>query len=333
VLTGHVDGGWFPTIIDDKLYLSNTDYDESSAEKYNFDQVYRRQEAEEEYKKTMQTGSRALYFAQCADQNETWLPLLEKAYAKAHGDYEAINGGFTGEAIEDLTGGVTTEIFTSDIFDKERFWKEELMNVNKDRLFGCATGAFDNWQGNGDCTDRNGVVAMHAYSIMEAREVRGERLLRLRNPWGKTEWQGDWSDGSPQWTGEWLSLLNHKFGNDGVFWISYKDLLRKYQSLDRTMLFGKEWSVTNAWTTVNVPWSAGYNETKFQVTLTQKSPVVIALSQVSLEQLFCLLTANTPSLTTGIGLPFKASTGSLCTLESQRTVKMAMSHEAMETTS
>lgn len=43
----------------------------------------------------MQTGSKALYFAQCRDQNETWLPLLEKAYAKAHGDYGAIEGGWS----------------------------------------------------------------------------------------------------------------------------------------------------------------------------------------------------------------------------------------------
>lgn len=55
-----------------------------------------RSDTEEEYRKVFQTGSRALYFAHCADENETWLPLLEKAYAKAHGDYSAIEGGFVG---------------------------------------------------------------------------------------------------------------------------------------------------------------------------------------------------------------------------------------------
>ncbi|KAL8860517.1 MAG: hypothetical protein Q9178_003176 [Gyalolechia marmorata] len=115
---------------------------------------------------------------------------------------------------------------------------------------------------------------------MEAREVKGERLLRIRNPWGDTEWQGPWSDGSEQWTPEWMQLLNHRFGDDGMFWISYKDFLRKYQSLDRTRLFGPEWSVCQQWTTVNVPWSADYNDTKFSITVTQPGPVVIVLSQL-----------------------------------------------------
>ncbi|KAL9604627.1 MAG: hypothetical protein Q9219_000347 [cf. Caloplaca sp. 3 TL-2023] len=115
---------------------------------------------------------------------------------------------------------------------------------------------------------------------MEAREVKGERLLRIRNPWGDTEWQGPWSDGSEQWTPEWMQLLNHRFGDDGMFWISYKDFLRKYQSLDRTRLFGPEWQITQQWTTVDVPWSADYNDTKYNITVTKPGPVVIVLSQL-----------------------------------------------------
>lgn len=56
--------------------------------------------------------------------------------------------------------------------------------------------------------------------------------------------------------------------------------MRKYQSFDRTRLFGPEWTVTQRWTTVDVPWTADYNDTKFTVTLEKKGPIVIVLSQV-----------------------------------------------------
>ena len=187
------------------------------------------------------------------------------------------------EAIEDLTGGVTTELFTTDIMDKEKFWTDEIMKVNDEFLFGCATGTFDKWQGS-DMASRNGarndIFRMHAYSIMEAREIKGQRLVKLRNPWGEGEWKGAWSDGSEQWTPEWMTLLNHRFGDDGMFWISYEDLLRRYQSFDRTRLFGPDWRITQQWTEIDVPWSADYNDTKFSVTLTKRGPIVIVLSQL-----------------------------------------------------
>ena len=44
----------------------------------------------------------------CSDENETRLPLLEKAYDKARGEYSVIESGYTEEAAEDLTGGVTS---------------------------------------------------------------------------------------------------------------------------------------------------------------------------------------------------------------------------------
>lgn len=49
-----------------------------------------------------------------------------------------------------------------------------------------------------------GLVSSHEYSLLSAHEVyvNGEtlRLVRLRNPWGEKEWNGDWSDHSPLWT-------------------------------------------------------------------------------------------------------------------------------------
>ncbi|KAH6682865.1 hypothetical protein B0J14DRAFT_133381 [Halenospora varia] len=273
------DGEWISEIIDDKLYLIKPDYDESWEER-NLIEDRQRIDSEEDYRKIYQTNSGALYFAQCENPNETWLPLMEKAYAKAHGDYAAIEGGWTGEGLEDLTGGVTTELLSTDILDKEYFWNEELIKVNKDFLFGCSSSLF--W-GRGY---RKGIYEGHAYSIMKCVEIDGKRLCLLRNPWGEGEWTGAWSDGSKEWTPEWMQKLDHRFGDDGAFWMSYEDLLRKYQTFDRTRLFTEDWKVTQQWTSLTVPWSVDYNSTKFSFMLEKKASVVLVLSQLD-ARYFC----------------------------------------------
>lgn len=118
----------------------------------------------------------------------------------------------------------------------------------------------------------------------DARTLKnGERLVKLRNPWGKLKkgiWDGPWSDGSKEWTNAAKEELGHTFGNDSVFWIRYEDLLRKFQHFDRTRLFrDPDWRCSQRWIGVEVPWKPQYNE-KFHFTLTKESPLVLVLSQL-----------------------------------------------------
>lgn len=83
-----------------------------------------------------------------------------------------------------------------------------------------------------------------------------------------------------EWTAEWLQKLDHKFGDDGSFWISYDDLLRKYQAFDRTRLFSSEWKVASIWTTLDVSLTLDYHDTKFAFSLFKSGPVVIVFSQL-----------------------------------------------------
>jgi hypothetical protein len=197
------DGEWTWTVVDDNLYLRERDWDDLGDE-WDPSGI-----KERKWRRNEQTGSDSLYFASCKDQNETWLPLLEKAYAKIHGDYDAIAGGYSGEGVEDLTGGVTTKLVTNRILSKERLWKE-LLEVNKQFLFQASSPA-----NNGDDTHvRKGLALQHAYSLLKAVEEEDEdgkkhRLVLIRNPWGKRnwkgigEWNGPWSDGAKVRCSSW----------------------------------------------------------------------------------------------------------------------------------
>jgi hypothetical protein len=68
------------------------------------------------------------------------------------------------------------------------------------------------------------------------------RLLRIRNPWGKTEWKGNFSSHSTLWTAKLKKLLSETSSRsnsscsvdttDGSFWITYTDFLRRFVTID-----------------------------------------------------------------------------------------------------
>jgi hypothetical protein len=68
------------------------------------------------------------------------------------------------------------------------------------------------------------------------------RLLRIRNPWGKREWNGNFSSHSSLWTTKLKQLLSSTSSNsnascsvdhqDGSFWITFTDFLRRFVTID-----------------------------------------------------------------------------------------------------
>jgi hypothetical protein len=81
------------------------------------------------------------------------------------------------------------------------------------------------------------------------------------------------------WTPQLMIKLDHTFGDDGIFWISYKDFLKEFPHINRVRLFNKDWKVAQQWTCVNVPWTVDYLDTKFEITVTERGPLVVVLSQ------------------------------------------------------
>ena len=82
--------------------------------------------------------------------------------------------------------------------------------------------------GAGSDGDKNGIIQMHAYTILDVQEVEGHKLLKIRNPHGHGEWTGAWSDASAEWGNNPNVATAVRKGidgaaDDGIFWMSYED--------------------------------------------------------------------------------------------------------------
>lgn len=278
------DDSWVTVIIDDMLYTRVPKFEEL---RYEEQQLYHLDK--DVYNKSARKGGKSLYFAKSGENGETWVPLIEKAYAKLHGNFSHIVDGLESDAMEDLTGGVSTVLQSKDILDPDRFWEEELSQANKDRVFGCSFNSLSGVRSGAASESQltvQGLMGDHAYSVLKAIEVKGKRFIVVRNPWGKSEWTGRWSDGSKEWTHEWLEampLLGHVFGEDGQFIMEYSDWLECFAQIDRTILFDSTWVMSSQWLCVPTPplpaaWSFG--DVSFTFSLSAPTLAVIVLSQI-----------------------------------------------------
>ena len=73
------------------------------------------------------------------EPNEFWGALLEKAYAKLHSSYKALEGGLTIEAAVDFTGGIPELIdLTSTRLSQERLFYIMSRADHRGAFMGCA---------------------------------------------------------------------------------------------------------------------------------------------------------------------------------------------------
>ncbi|XP_065104662.1 calpain-5 isoform X2 [Paramisgurnus dabryanus] len=183
-----------------------------------------------------------LLFCRSATPREFWSALLEKAYAKLNGCYEALEGGNTAEALVDFTGGVSEPLILDQEelmqhADKRKMLFQTLAYAhNHKSLITCSIRPAEGEQVESvlDC----GLIKGHAYGVTAFRKLRTSEnlhimcdtphifMVRMRNPWGTTDWTGAWSIGSPQWQHlgnkdkEKMGLIVRDVGE---FWMEFED--------------------------------------------------------------------------------------------------------------
>ena len=177
-------------------------------------------------------GSGPAFSKSPTGQNELWVLILEKAWAKLYGNYERIEAGLTREVLRDLTGAPTKVVWTDD----PNAWSEILDGEERDYIM--TAGANDSCEIPKELLMK-GMVSGHAYSLISAYEFRGEKLVKMRNPWGKGEWRGPWGDADPIWNSvsqEDKDRMGYKKSEDGSFFMNLQYFKRIYGDVQICMI-------------------------------------------------------------------------------------------------
>merc|ERR1711990_1240384 len=187
------------------------------------------------------------------ENSELWVALVEKAFAKFFGSYKNIIGGDCIWALLNLTGGFTLDVKDFRIANhnekkQQGFDLFDFILKNQSDSIYCASN-HKNSETNQDAKaphgatetiGSNGLVAGHAYALIEVARLHDksseevQEVVQIRNPWGDTEWNGQWSDKDAIW--ETIrpdeKAKYHKNAADGAFWMSFTDVLTEFEKLN-----------------------------------------------------------------------------------------------------
>lgn len=112
-------------------------------------------------------------FAKVSDDGALWGPLLEKAFAKLHGSYEAIISGDPISSIEILSGAPASRTAHDSQDPAQAFELFELIRAElpKQNMVSASTP-----ESSGGDADRSalGLAQQHVYTVLGAFEVQNE---------------------------------------------------------------------------------------------------------------------------------------------------------------
>ena len=139
-------------------------------------------------------------YAATSEDKSIYGPILEKAFAKYHGNYEHIIGGNPASAVKTLYGAPWTQYEHKDV-DEDTLWEALKASDKNDDVIQCGTLG-----NNHSRQDKHGLAYGHAYTVMGVKELKKDgntiKLVKMRNPWGRETYHSDYSDSSDLWTGD-----------------------------------------------------------------------------------------------------------------------------------
>lgn len=208
-----------------------------------------------------------------------WPLLIEKAIAKEYEGYDNLEGGAIDYALMLITGNPAFRYNllnedTKMLIADNSLWKKLLYFSEQSFLLGAGTLPH-----NENPLLSEGLEASHAYAITDVFEFDGNKLLKLKNPWGMSYWCGDWSSSSTKWTERMRKFVEHRNINrrekrkesmrlilgecspleptvilphyrNSSFFISWEDFARSFEVIFVSISFDDSWnllSITDKW--------------------------------------------------------------------------------------
>ena len=158
-------------------------------------------------------------------KNETWVLIIEKAFAKMYGGYLALEKGHPAHYVHDLTGAPYRYFYYENPVD---CWQYLMANYKT------ATVVAMNKDPRYRIDDENDLSKepSFCYAVINIQEINFgrnvERIVKLRNPWKEIAWNGDWSPQSNRWTQELMQKLNPEGATNDYFWIGINDFVKYF---------------------------------------------------------------------------------------------------------
>lgn len=107
------------------------------------------------------------------------------------------------------------------------------MNARKDK-YPCFASCRENDDLSEEQIEEVGLLKDHAYAILDAKtfENFGDpvSLINLYSPWGRTEWNGEFCDGSDAWEKNAVYMTQEE-AMDGNFWMKYEDFKKYFEDV------------------------------------------------------------------------------------------------------
>ena len=163
--------------------------------------------------------------------NEFWLQILEKAYAKAYGSYYTISGGTLALALNDLTGAPCETIRLNQGEDLQELWR----SLEAFERRACIMAL--NIRPNHAITQANtGLEPGMGYGIQLAREIQMAdgtlaKLVKLKSNWNKINIEKLWPESKKKWNDRMKEALGDLHEPDGSFWLPLNLALNYFDEL------------------------------------------------------------------------------------------------------